>query len=71
MEESHNVSQDTLYGIRDRAKLGFLCGCGLRRSEVVGLRVDQMQLEEICGGEARRIFECRPRKGLCFEATAF
>ena len=25
--------------------LGLLLGCGLRRSEVVGLRLDQLQLE--------------------------
>jgi integrase len=26
--------------------LGLLLGCGLRRSEVVGLRLDQLQLRE-------------------------
>jgi len=40
------VSQDTLRGWRDGAMLGLLLGCGLRRSEVVGLRLDQLQLRE-------------------------
>jgi site-specific recombinase XerD len=40
------VSQDTLRGRRDGAMLGLLIGCGLRRSEVVGLRLDQLQLRE-------------------------
>jgi hypothetical protein len=39
------VSQNTLRGRRDGAMLGLLLGCGLRRSEVVGLRLDQLQLE--------------------------
>ena len=40
------VSQGTLRGRRDGAMLGLLLGCGLRRSEVVGLRLDQLQLRE-------------------------
>jgi site-specific recombinase XerC len=40
------VAQNTLQGRRDRAILGLLLGCGLRRSEVVGLRLDQLQLRE-------------------------
>jgi site-specific recombinase XerD len=40
------VSQNTLRGRRDGAMLGLLLGCGLRRSEVVGLRLDQPQLRE-------------------------
>src|SRR5229473_1406083 len=40
------VSPDTLRGRRDGAMLGLLLGCGLRRSEVVGLRLDQLQLRE-------------------------
>ena len=40
------VSQNTLQGRRDGAMLGLLLGCGLRRSEVVGLRLDQLQLRE-------------------------
>ena len=40
------VSQNTLQGKRDGAMLGLLLGCGLRRSEVVGLRLDQLQLRE-------------------------
>ena len=40
------VSQNTLCGRRDGAMLGLLLGCGLRRSEVVGLRLDQLQLRE-------------------------
>ena len=40
------VSSNTLRGRRDGAKLGLLLGCGLGRSEVVGLRLDQLQLRE-------------------------
>jgi integrase len=40
------VSQNTLQGRRDGAMLGLLLGCGLRRSEVVGLRLDHLQLRE-------------------------
>jgi site-specific recombinase XerD len=42
----NSASQDTVRGIRDRAMLGLLLGCALRRSEVVGLRLDQLQLRE-------------------------
>ncbi len=40
------VSQNTLRGRRDAAVIGLLLGCGLRRSEAVNLRVDQLQLRE-------------------------
>jgi integrase len=40
------VSQNTLQGRRDGAMLGLLLGCGLRRSEVVRLRLDQLQSRE-------------------------
>ena len=40
------VSQNTLRGRRYGAMLGLLLGCGLRRSEVVGLRLDQLQLRD-------------------------
>jgi integrase len=40
------VPQDTLHGRRDAAVIGLLLGCGLRRSEAVDLRVDQLQLRE-------------------------
>lgn len=40
------VPQDTLHGRRDAAVIGLLLGCGLRRSEAVNLRVDQLQLRE-------------------------
>ena len=40
------VSQSTLRGRRDAAVIGLLLGCGLRRSEAVNLRVDQLQLRE-------------------------
>jgi integrase/recombinase XerD len=33
-------------GWRDGAMLGLLLGCGLRRSEVVGLNLDQLQSRE-------------------------
>ena len=35
-----------LNGLRDRALLALLIGCGLRRSEASGLRVEQMQWRE-------------------------
>ena len=37
------ISQSTLAGKRDAAMIGLLLGCGLRRSEVVSLRLDQLQ----------------------------
>ena len=37
------ASKANLRGRRDGAMLGLLLGCGLRRSEVVGLRLDQLQ----------------------------
>jgi len=37
------VSLNTLRGRRDGAMLGLPLGCGLRRSKVVGLRLDQPQ----------------------------
>lgn len=40
------ASQANLRGRRDGAMLGLLLGCGLRRSEVVGLRLDQLQSRE-------------------------
>jgi site-specific recombinase XerC len=40
------VSQNTLQGRRDGAMLGLLLGCGLRRSVVVALRLDQLQLRD-------------------------
>jgi site-specific recombinase XerD len=40
------ISQDTLHGKRDAAMIGLLLGCGLRRSETVNLRLDQLQLRE-------------------------
>lgn len=36
----------SLRGRRDGAIVGLLLGCGLRRSEVVGLRLDQLQLRD-------------------------
>jgi integrase len=38
----------TLKGKRDRAILAVLLGCGLRRSEVVRLEVDQVEQREKC-----------------------
>jgi site-specific recombinase XerC len=40
------VSSSTLRGKRDAAVLGLLIGCGLRRSEAVSLRLDQLQSRE-------------------------
>jgi integrase len=40
------VSQSTMRGRRDAALIGLLLGCGLRRSEAVNLRFDQLQLRE-------------------------
>jgi site-specific recombinase XerD len=41
-----SIARDTLLGRRDGATLGLLLGCGLRRSEVTGLRLEQLQLRE-------------------------
>jgi site-specific recombinase XerC len=40
------VPLSTLRGKRDEAIIGLLLGCGLRRSEVVALRFDQLQSRE-------------------------
>ena len=40
------ASNTDLRGWRDRAILGLLLGCGLRRSEVVGLTMDQLQTRD-------------------------
>lgn len=40
------ISKSTLRDRRDAAILGLLIGCGLRRSEVVTLQVEQLQLRE-------------------------
>jgi len=40
------ASKNNLRGWRDGAMLGLLLGCGLRRSEVVGLNLDQLQSRE-------------------------
>jgi integrase len=46
-QELVNAASTTdLRGWRDGAILGLLLGCGLRRSEVVGLTVDQLQMRE-------------------------
>jgi integrase len=39
-------SKNDLRGWRDGAMLGLLLGCGLRRSEVIGLHLDQLQSRE-------------------------
>jgi site-specific recombinase XerC len=40
------ASKTDLRGWRDGAIVGLLLGCGLRRSEVVGLTLDQLQTRE-------------------------
>jgi integrase len=46
-QELVNAASNTdLRGWRDGAMLGLLLGCGLRRSEVVGLNLDQLQSRE-------------------------
>src|SRR5689334_986040 len=40
------VPADTLRGKRDRAILALLIGCGLRRGELVGLRIQDFQMRE-------------------------
>ncbi len=40
------ASKTNLRGLRDGAMAGLLLGCGLRRSEVVGLNLDQLQSRE-------------------------
>jgi site-specific recombinase XerC len=41
------ASKNSLRGWRDGAMLGLLLGCKLRRSEVVGLNLDQLQSREV------------------------
>jgi integrase len=36
------IPRNSLAGKRNAAMIGFLLGCGLRRSEVVTLRLDQL-----------------------------
>jgi integrase len=42
----NSASKTDMRGWRDGAVLGLLLGCGLRRSEVVGLTLDQLQMRE-------------------------
>jgi hypothetical protein len=49
----NEISLNTLTGERDAAMIGFLVGCGLRRSEVVSLRLDQPQSRGIALGHCR------------------
>ena len=42
----NSIPRGTIGGKRDAALVGLLLGCGLRRSEAVSLRLDQIQLRE-------------------------
>ena len=42
----NSIPRSTIRGKRDVALVGLLLGCGLRRSEAVSLRLDQIQLRE-------------------------
>ena len=42
----NSIPRSTIRGKRDAALVGLLLGCGLRRSEAVSLRLDQIQLRE-------------------------
>jgi integrase len=42
----NSIPRSTILGGRDAALVGLLLGCGLRRSEAVSLRLDQIQLRE-------------------------
>ena len=42
----NSIPQSTVRGRRGAAMIGLLLGCGLRRSEAVALRLDQIQLRE-------------------------
>ena len=44
VQELFNVCDDTLLGIRDKAILSLLYGCGLRRKEVLNLTTDAIDL---------------------------
>ena len=48
-QQLKTVPLTTLRGKRDAAIIGLLLGCGLRRSEVVSLRFDQLQSRESHG----------------------
>lgn len=46
VQELFRVCDDTLLGIRDKAILSLLYGCGLRRKEVLNLTVDAIDLNK-------------------------
>lgn len=46
LEVLQHAAGDTLRAKRDRAMLSILFGCGLRRSELVGLRFDDIQMRQ-------------------------
>jgi integrase len=55
----NTISQRTLRGRRDAAMIGLLLGCGLRRSETVNLRLDQLQSRQNHWGDRRYPWEGR------------
>jgi len=55
----NSIPRRTIRGRRDAALVGLLLGCGLRRSEAVSLRLDQIQLREGHLGRRRPVRQGR------------
>ncbi|OIR10145.1 MAG: hypothetical protein BEU05_02035 [Marine Group III euryarchaeote CG-Bathy2] len=71
-----SLSRDRIHGVRDRAILALLAGCGLRRFELCGLRLKQLQetqgrpvIADISGkGDRQRTVAVPVWAGKCLEA---